>query len=105
IYRAGRCGLSGAWRRRKWTASATVKVLGHHATKHSVRVACADGAEICTVTIPPNRTMPKPGEWIEIPCLDGHRDGGISQRTFRGVRADKTAADAVDTLQFKGEGR
>jgi bifunctional non-homologous end joining protein LigD len=67
-------------------------------------MALADGTEVGSVTIPPNRNVPKVGQIIEVEYLYAHRGGSLTQAVYKGVRED-VDADSADSLHYKGEER
>lgn len=89
----------------KFVATASVIVSKVNA-KRSVDMRLADGTEIGSVTIPPNKTIPAAGSVIEVRYLYAHRGGSLSQAVYLMTREDVGAADCTASqLQYKAEPR
>lgn len=102
-YTAGRPNSGGPALKYKFVASASVIVRSHN-TQRSVNIQLADGTELGSVTIPPNKDVPPVGTIVEVRYLYAHRGGSLSQGVFLAVRDDIERADCtIDQLKFKGE--
>lgn len=104
-YISGRPASGGNQRKYKFWASATVKVIGHHKSKRSVKVAVYDdGKEISmgSVTIPANYEIPEIGQLVEVIYLYCHVGGSLYQSKYKGVRDDQDLTDCTyQQLKFK----
>lgn len=106
-YRPGRPNSGGDCMKLKYTASATVQVYEHTPNKRSVGIAVRSGISemlpIGKVTIPPNYTMPRVGDLVEVEYLYIHHGKGASlfQPQYKGLRSDKSNADSYNSLKFK----
>jgi bifunctional non-homologous end joining protein LigD len=89
----------------KFVATASV-IVSKVNTQRSVNMRLADGTEVGSVTIPPNKTIPEVGQILEVRYLYAHRGGSLSQAVFLAVREDIEESDCtIDQLQFKGESK
>ena len=98
-YTDGRPNSGGGALKQKFVESATVRVLAQHASKRSVSVEVVDDASgewacIGNVTIPPNKTIPAPGEVVEVQYLY-FAIGSLYQPVYIGPRTDMTGADCL----------
>jgi bifunctional non-homologous end joining protein LigD len=67
-------------------------------------MALADGTDVGSCTIPPNKTRPAIGTIIEVRYLMAFRGGSLIQAVYLGVRDDiERCACTIDQLRFKNE--
>lgn len=104
-YVAGRPASGGVLLKFKFYTGATCKVIEINA-KRSVRLGVAQSTgvgmlPIGNVTIPPNHSIPKVGELVEVRYLYAYPGGSLYQPTYRGVRTDLDVADDVSSLKLK----
>ena len=94
----------------KFWDAATVKVISHHATKRSVRVGVLDAnlpendqwIDVGSCTIPPNKSIPEPGDLVEIRYLYAYPGGSLYQPIYKEPRSDVTAEDCrIAQLKYK----
>ena len=109
-YQSGRPNTGGCALKHKFKAQATVQVVPKvkEDGKSSVEMAVLgpQGLQrIGTVTVPPNKTMPKVGDMIEVEYLYAYRGGSMVQAVLLRQREDKLRPDRLETLQFKEEPR
>jgi bifunctional non-homologous end joining protein LigD len=75
--------------------------------KRSVSLKLFDGTNLVSfgnVTIPANKSIPKPDEVVEVRYLYAFRGGSIFQPVFMGPRDDvKPEECSVDQLKYKPE--
>ncbi len=102
-YTPGRPNSGGPALKYKFVATATVIVASHN-PQRSVNMKLADGTELGSVTIPPNKEVPPLGAIIEVRYLYAHRGGSLSQPVFLSLRKDIEPAECtINQLRFKGE--
>lgn len=102
----GRPNSGGPALKYKFVESCTCVVLSQNEGKRSVQLGVSedDGSIrfIGNVTIPANYSIPTAGQYVEIEYLYAYPgEGSLYQPQYKGVRSDKTSADAYSTLKFK----
>jgi bifunctional non-homologous end joining protein LigD len=103
-YSPGRPNSGGPALKFKFVATASVIVSSHHPEHSSVRMALADGTDVGSCTIPPNKERPPIGAIIEVRYLMAFRGGSLIQAVYLGERDDiERSACSIDQLRFKGE--
>ena len=102
-YNVGREGSSAY--KYKFYKTATVKVVSITKGKRSVQMAVSENSnfvEVGSVTIPPNKEVPKVGEFIEVRYLYAYKGGALYQPTFLFKRTDVDDSDCVvSQLEYK----
>jgi len=105
-YKSGRPNSGGDALKIKFVATASVIVSAEPTGKRSVNMTLADGTQLGSVTIPPNKQVPRPHCVIEVRYLYAHRGGSLTQPVFLMVREDIAASECVESqLRFKNEAR
>lgn len=109
-YSAGRPNSGGPGLKFKFTASASVIVIGPNKDgKRSVDIAVRDSTKLVpigSVSVPAKHgELPISGTIIEVEYLYVLRGGSLIQPVFKCVRTDVRCPDDVKTLQYKGEAR
>lgn len=108
-YTPGRPNSGGTQLKRKFVESATVKVIGHHATKRSVLVGTTNTQGVMVkrgwVTIPVNHEIPAVGAIAEVIYLYIAGVGGaLYQPNYKGIRNDVGEEACVcSQLKIKAE--
>lgn len=115
-YTAGRPNSWGPCLKLKFYATATCIVESVHPTKSSIGLEMVDHTkgpgprgqeQIHTVkvgncTVPPNYTLPKVGDLVEIKYLYAYRGGALYQPQYKGIRQDvEITAANIGQLKFK----
>ena len=104
-YNVGREGSSAY--KHKFYKTATVKVVAITKGKRSVQMAVKDGSEfveVGAVTIPPNKEVPKIGDYAEVRYLYAYKGGSLFQPTFLFSRSDADDSDSIiEQLEYKKE--
>lgn len=106
-YSEGRPASGGDAMKFKFCESASCVVSAINSGKRSVALSLfgADGATIGVgnVTVPPNHSVPSPGEVVEVRYLYAYPNGGsIFQPVYLGVRSDIPVAECLySQLKFK----
>ena len=91
----------------KFVSSATVLVCSLSASKRSVQVGAYDATSqlvtMCSVTIPPNAAMPRPGDLAEVLYLYAFpASHALAQPVWKGLRTDQTlGACVLSQLTYK----
>jgi bifunctional non-homologous end joining protein LigD len=106
-YTPGRPNSGGSQLKFKFWASATLQVKDVNGKKRSVSFIGFDGNEaidLGNVTIPANRTIPRPGAIVEIRYLYAYPGGSLFEPTFLGERSDvDVQACTVSQLKYKSD--
>lgn len=105
IYQGGR-DKSTAYKY-KFYKTATVKVVSLSKNKRSVQMGVKKGKsviEVGSVTIPPNKNIPKVDSFIEVRYLYAYEGGSLFQPTFLFLRNDVDESDiSIEQLEYKQE--
>ncbi len=103
-YSPGRPNTGGPALKFKFVQTCEVICAGQRGSKRSVGMMLFDGTEIGSLTIPPNKLIPKRGDVLSVRVLyRGAEDGHLVQAVFLGVRDDVPAsACTADRIQVKG---
>lgn len=104
-YVPGRPASGGVVLKFKFCSMTTCIVIGVNA-KRSVRLALGQlggsgNVPVGNATIPPNHSVPKPGEIVEVQYLYAYPGGSLYQPVFLGVRTDKDLPDDISSLKLK----
>ncbi len=108
-YSAGRPNSGGNALKQKFWEDATFRVASQNPTKRSVGLEVQDGPgqwrNVGNVTIPPNKSVPGVGAFVDCSYLYANlRTGSIYQPTYLRERNDLTDADCqFDRLKFVQE--
>jgi hypothetical protein len=112
-FTAGRPNSGGDMLKHKFYATASVRVSSRETGKRSVglELATPPGAgspsewiDMGNVTIPANRTVPQPGDIVEVRYLYAFRGGKMFQTTYLGPRDDIDTEECLTTqLKYKRE--
>jgi len=105
-YTSGRPASGGPQFKFKFCESASF-IVGKVNGKRSVSLKLFDGTDLVSVgnvTIPANKSIPKPDDVVEVRYLYAFRGGSIFQPVFIGKRDDvKPVECSVDQLKYKPE--
>jgi bifunctional non-homologous end joining protein LigD len=104
-YNAGRPNSGGMQLKHKFCAALSA-LVGTINAKRSIEIKLLNGTHWVTagnVTIPPNHTVPKVGEVVEVRYLYAFKESGcVYQPVYLGVRSDVTESECVtNQLKFK----
>lgn len=103
LYHSGRPSTGGVALKCKFTATANVWVTGVN-IQRSVQIQTEDGTPCGNVTVPPNRTIPKLGDIIEVRYLYAMPgSNALYQPVYSRLRDDINVADEVTSLKYKRE--
>jgi bifunctional non-homologous end joining protein LigD len=107
-YKAGRPASGGDHLKHKFYAEATFIVSGITKGKRSVALELIgenqERIPMGKVTIPPNKDIPKVGDFVEVKYLYAFKGGAIFQSEYKWKRKDCDLTDATITqLKFKKE--
>ncbi len=105
-YSAGRPASGGPALKYKFYATATVVVLGVHASKRSISVGAYDTegrmTKLGNVTVPANQAIPAKDTLVEVRYLYAYPGGALYQPTLLGLRTDlENTAATVAQLKYK----
>jgi bifunctional non-homologous end joining protein LigD len=102
-YQAGRPASGGPQLKHKFTATATCIVTKRNEGLRSVALGMENGpiTAVGNVTIPPNASIPKVGDLVEIRYLNWQPGGSLYQPVYLGKRDDLDKPDSMATLKVK----
>jgi bifunctional non-homologous end joining protein LigD len=108
VYKAGRAGKSATQIKIKFFEDATVEVVALNQGKRSVSVGAYDANGqrkiVGSITIPSNRDIPKPGEFIDVTYIYAYPNGTLFHTSYKGPRPDHDKSDClIETFKFKAD--
>jgi bifunctional non-homologous end joining protein LigD len=104
-YVPGRPESGGVLLKFKFYSAVTCTVIDVNA-KRSVRLAVGQSGVggnvgVGNVTIPPNHSIPEPGQIVDVRYLYAYPGGSLYQPTYLGIRTDKDVPDDLSILKWK----
>lgn len=107
-YTAGRPASGGNQLKHKFYKEATFIVANHTKGKRSVGLELigenGERVGVGKVTIPPNKEIPRVGDFVEVKYLYAYRGGAIFQSEYKWKRKDCDLTDAtMKQLKYKRE--
>ena len=113
---AGRPNTGGDWLKYKFTETASCAVMAISPGKRSVKLGLLERNNpliqglrwipVGNVTIPPNQSIPTPGDVVEVSYLYAYPGGSLYQPVYHGKRSDvDTEACSMAQLKYKPAGR
>ena len=105
LYKEGRPNSGGDVFKFKFYKTSTCRVANHTKGKRSVGLEMLEenkAISVGKVTIPPNKSIPEIGAYIEVRYLYAYKGGSLYQPTYQGERTDQDDSDiSLNQLVYK----